>query len=137
MQQLISNENVAKFVKAGNALITLQSAKTGAHYTYRVRKAEDGNIHFVSLLTGNDNTSDYTYIGILTRQGFRITGKSRLTAASTPVRAFDFFTKRIDNIPQDLKVYHEGKCCRCGRTLTTPESIEAGIGPECAKYMED
>jgi hypothetical protein len=27
------------------------------------------------------------------------------------------------------------RCLRCNRTLTTPESLERGIGPECANIM--
>lgn len=30
-----------------------------------------------------------------------------------------------------VAVMHEGTCCRCGRKLTHPESIEIGFGPEC------
>lgn len=29
-----------------------------------------------------------------------------------------------------------GHCCRCGRRLDVPESVEAGIGPVCAKRGE-
>lgn len=28
---------------------------------------------------------------------------------------------------------HEGRCCRCGRELTVPASIHAGMGPDCAE----
>jgi len=35
------------------------------------------------------------------------------------------------SIHPELVVRHEG---RCGRTLTVPESIERGIGPECIKH---
>ncbi len=28
-----------------------------------------------------------------------------------------------------------GRCWRCNRTLTTPESIQAGIGPYCASQL--
>jgi uncharacterized protein DUF6011 len=28
---------------------------------------------------------------------------------------------------------HEGCCCRCGRELTVPASIHAGMGPDCAE----
>jgi hypothetical protein len=40
------------------------------------------------------------------------------------------------SLPEGYKIQHEGKCCRCGRTLTTPESIERGIGPECVKHCQ-
>lgn len=29
-----------------------------------------------------------------------------------------------------------GRCCSCGRDLTDPESIEAGIGPRCAERFD-
>ena len=32
-------------------------------------------------------------------------------------------------------VHHEGKCGCCGRSLTVPESIKRGIGPECWSRM--
>jgi hypothetical protein len=33
------------------------------------------------------------------------------------------------------EVYHEGRCGRCNRKLTVPESIETGLGPECASKL--
>ena len=30
-----------------------------------------------------------------------------------------------------------GRCCRCGRTLTHPVSVELGIGPECGQHYHD
>ena len=35
----------------------------------------------------------------------------------------------------NLIVYHVGKCGRCGKKLTDPESILTGLGPSCSKYM--
>lgn len=32
-----------------------------------------------------------------------------------------------------VEVWHKGKCGRCNRDLTTPESIANGFGPECLK----
>lgn len=34
-----------------------------------------------------------------------------------------------------IEVWHEGRCGRCARRLTVPESILIGIGPECAEIM--
>jgi hypothetical protein len=30
-----------------------------------------------------------------------------------------------------LEFWHEGRCGRCGRRLTVPDSIASGYGPEC------
>jgi DNA-directed RNA polymerase subunit RPC12/RpoP len=35
------------------------------------------------------------------------------------------------DLPEQIKVYHEAKCARCGHRLTVPESIETGFGPNC------
>lgn len=126
------------FVEAGHARFTLVSEKTGQRYTYQVNKAKEGDAKFVSLLTGPSNTDDYNYLGLYDRtQGMRLTRKSRMTADSAPVKAFSWTVRHLvaGKFPQGLEFWHEGRCCRCGRTLTVPESIENGIGPECAKKM--
>ena len=39
-------------------------------------------------------------------------------------------------MPLTLTVFHDGKCGRCGRKLTVPESIQSGLGPVCAGQVE-
>ena len=34
-------------------------------------------------------------------------------------------------MPDGYGVYHMGRCMRCGRDLTEPESIKSGLGPYC------
>ncbi len=124
------------FVFGGSAIFTLKSGVTGRHYTYKVRKAKDRNgLYFASLLTGRDNEKDYTYMGILTRDGLLLTQASKYTENSIAVKALNFFMKHIESVPSNLGVFHEGRCCCCGRKLTTPESIKLGIGPECKKAL--
>lgn len=38
-------------------------------------------------------------------------------------------------LPEQVEVWHEGRCGRCGRRLTVPESISTGFGPECVKKV--
>jgi hypothetical protein len=129
---------------AGNATITLQSLKTLVHYTYRVRQATDRqtqepvkDLYFVNLLTdGNADEGEFTYLGILSDGAFSLTAKSKLQASSGPVAAFRYYWG-LPELSEHLAVRHEGKCGRCGRTLTVPESIDAGIGPDCASKMAE
>ncbi len=107
----------------------------------RFPKGHDGEMtpFFVALLTGPENTHDYTYVGVLdeTTGGVRLTRASKFTCDSVPVRAFDYVMKRVfrGEMPSDADVMHEGRCGVCGRALTVPESIERGIGPECFGRM--
>lgn len=128
-----------KFITAGKAVFTLESEKTGMHFTYRVNQPKDGGIHFVSVLTGPNNSNDFTYAGILrgAPMEFKTTAKAKISADALSVRAFVWFWDRISagRIPAECVMHHMGACGRCGRALTTPESVERGIGPECAVQM--
>lgn len=151
--QLRTADAALRFILAGNAYFTLRSEKTGVRYTYSVTRADDDNQQamfstslskeprwFVALLKGPDNSADYAYLGMITGEKvpvFRLTRKSKMTTDSAPVRAFGYALSNLVRgcIPEALKIFHDGKCGRCGRHLTTPESVERGIGPECAEKM--
>jgi hypothetical protein len=146
------------FVTAGRAIFTVEPTqvfidanarkgkKVQPHYTFRVNhkpaSEKGGECYFVALLTGQDNENDYTYLGLLVDQGeVKLTKGSRYADDSFPVRIirrvlFRLFRDEAALIEsKGWKVHHEGRCGRCGRTLTVPESIESGIGPECARKM--
>lgn len=141
------------FMLAGNAYFTLRSAKTGTRFTYRVAAAKppgEGQCrwcrsnpcrcpqaYFVSLLTGPENNADYQYMGLIKEGFFRRTRNARITEAAPGFKAFAWSFRQLvaGQLPAGLEFWHEGRCGRCGRRLTVPESIAAGIGPECAQYL--
>lgn len=134
------------YALAGNARLTLVSGKTGARFTFRVRAAEqrEGDarppVHFVSVLTGEDNEGSYTFLGTIfparpeQSPAFVHGKKSRIGRDAPSARAFAWawsFLARVE-LPPGCEVWHEGTCGRCGRPLTVPESISSGLGPVCA-----
>jgi len=130
---------VRKFIFAGNAYITIRSAKTGVRFTFRVKakkSSDDGRIiHFVSLLRGPSNEDDFAYMGcIIAHTTFSFTQKSRVTAKALSAKAWLWlFDCMIHDKPMSpsLEIWHEGRCGVCGRRLTVPESVSTGYGPEC------
>jgi hypothetical protein len=137
--QLLENDRIKEFVLGGNALITLESGKTGCHFTYKITKSKnDENLYFIKNLRGSDNQNDYVYVGCFfadTRQ-FVVEKSYRdkdVNSWPKSIRAIRYLFNNLDDVPYLLHVFHNGKCCRCGRTLTTPESIRRGIGPECER----
>lgn len=127
------------FVLAGRAVFTLTDLESGKHYTYRVNKSKPNKqyplpIWWVSLGIGYEDSipagrifTDERYVGPNT---------SKLNSGSPSIKLFtEWWTwvKSGDERPAPcIRFQHEGKCCVCGRPLTNPESIEMGIGPECA-----
>ena len=136
---LTDTHAAGRFLYAGNATFTLRSKKTGTRFTYKVSHKKGGDVSFVSLLTGPDNRNDFRYLGLLPddRAGeVRWIGKGKSCAShdAPSAKAFRYFLDYVwgRNDGKGLEVWHEGRCGRCGRKLTVPESIATGLGPECA-----
>lgn len=152
----MANALTKHFFCGGNCTFTVKVPEAFAshnncnlHYTFKIECAEPNDrfpnpAHFVKLLTGPNNTEDFSYLGMLDPN----TGEVRLTirscagSASWAVRIVRRVLAQIfegDGMPGILKhgwdVDHMGKCGRCGRPLTVPESIDLGIGPDCADQM--
>lgn len=124
-----------------NGTLTIESPK-GGHRTFRITTSKAlGGKRVVALLTGSDNENDYTGFAFATDDGVKVWRRFLSTPNEKPTK-WEYFGAMLDRLvggienPLTLDGYtvkHERKCRRCNRKLTTPESIEAGIGPECIK----
>lgn len=129
-----------KFFTGGRAVFTVANNK-GQHYTYRIATPKKPNpsgrfTYFASLLTGPNNEHNFTYMGIFNpeKNTVLLTYASRYREDSTPLKVICWALQKVTSgtaLPEGYSIKHEGRCCRCGRTLTDPTSIELGIGPEC------
>ena len=122
-----------------NATITIVNKVSGEHRTFRIKTARRGGLkgkQIVELMTGQDNDSDTSY------QGFAFADPVRNRLAlwkSRASKANEYYTQLIEQyylgnyfaIPDNYEIMTSRLCWRCNRKLTTPESIAAGIGPEC------
>jgi hypothetical protein len=130
----LSANDVKAYVLAGKATVTLESEITGAHFTYKVRAKEiDANkkLYFVHLLVNGDM---YVYLGTFDGYRFKSTAKSRISQDAPSFKAFNYLvTNYITGFApnENMHVFHNGCCARCGRELTDPESIRCGLGPVC------
>ena len=145
-----------QFITAGRAIFTIKvpdsfiaamQAKGNApcgHYTYRVRLAPATDrwpeTLFVGYLTGPNNGTDYSPLGKLNPEtgAVALVQTTTLNDQSWPVRILRRFLAALwtgrenEVLAAGFDFQHEGRCGRCGRRLTVPESIEIGLGPECA-----
>lgn len=136
----MSTINRAKFITAGRAVFTVVSKKTGARFTYRVREGAPLGSRapklFASVLSGPDNTADYTYLGMIetlsdgTPAQLVPTRASAVATNAPSFRALEWLLRNLDS--DQVEFHHCGRCARCGRALTVPSSIASGFGPECA-----
>lgn len=140
-----------EFFAAGKAIFTIEPSKQyidstpdkKSHYTYQIKRSKDGKVYFISFFTGRDNYNDYSYLGLFipTTGEVKLTSKSRWTNDDRVVKIVSRTIKAIyENKQRQIEdngwnVHHVGHCCRCGKRLTVPASIETGIGPECETFV--
>jgi hypothetical protein len=136
-KQIMDAKQAYNFMMAGKAKVTFVSEKTQVRFTFQVKKgAEDRSPHFVALLSGSDNESDFAYLGTVFERATFVHGrKSRIAQNAPSAQAFAYVWRHLSAgvLPPSCQVWHEGTCGRCGRSLTVPSSIASGLGPECEK----
>jgi len=127
-----------------NGTFTIENTKTGQHRTFLVKtQAEDSNFapgkRVVCLLTGPDNRAHYEPFGFVNDLDGEVNVWRRLRGENGKRSAYEHFADMLGDLshggqkygPKGYTILVEKKCLRCNRKLTTPESIERGIGPEC------
>jgi len=133
--------NHLQFILAGNATFTVLNPGTGCRFTFKVQKSEPSEkypeqVWFCSLLNGPDNWTNYIFFGVLKDNGVKFIHSNRKgisDKAKSNVAFVWTLNRLVNNLSLNgVEIWHEGKCGRCGRKLTVPESIASGFGPECA-----
>lgn len=145
MRGQLAVADAQRFILAGAATLTAVSRRTGTRFTFRVRAPYDGDafdygapVRFVSILTGPDNEAHYQFLGTIFEGARYVHGRRSTISADAPsARAFAYVWRAVSRNLEapELELWHEGRCARCGRTLTVPASIATGFGPDCAAQL--
>lgn len=131
----------------------------GGHATVKLYTPQRGKLQgrrLLAILTGPDNTSSYTPVAFwdgekelaFVWKRYQLDGRGgRIDGYNWPKRVADWSREsRVLAVWLDLalrgesgywgqagyRLLCERRCVLCNRKLTTPESIERGIGPDCA-----
>lgn len=139
----LTTHRLKEYVKGGRGIITLENTKSGVHKTYEFRRPNNpedfrDDVLFVYVLTSDNN---WLYVGMYTWRNsyFKLTRNSKFGYQHPIVKGAIYLAKIIRNNKEEInpmRVFHEGICSVCGRKLTTPKSIEYGIGPKCRQAMK-
>lgn len=135
-----------EFLLAGRAVFTVNNDK-GEHYTYKVRgkdgeyKGEKQRTFFLSVKKDSlQSRFGYVYIGIVNpdKGTIKCTTKSHFMPGQREYDVAAWASQCVIQkklIPDNYQIQHAGRCGRCAKLLTDPQSIERGIGPDCWKVM--
>jgi hypothetical protein len=115
-----------------NGTYTL-SFPSGEWKTFRIRTEKNGDFRgkrTIAILTGPDNTTEFEKFGFVDAGGVK-------TWKRYAGSKFDQYGQIIWSLSrgEELDGYEvrvAKRCMRCNRIITTPSSIDANYGPECA-----
>ena len=130
-----------KISKMLNGIYTITGPK--GHRTFEISTVENPasalyGKRIIGLLAGSDNESDYRNFGFVTETGIAVWKKNRGNGQKS---AYEIFAQLLwalatgegaERYP-NYSLLTEGRCIRCNRRLTEPQSIITGIGPVCAQ----
>ena len=122
-----------------NGIFTIKSP-TGEHRTFRVhtwkqKECETKITRSIGLLIGERNTTNYSDFAFVNESKIIVWKKFRGTQLEKFALLVQdmLFGSHYKNMGMELLITKN--CMRCNRALTTPQSIEDGIGPECKQMM--
>jgi len=138
--RMLSSETIATYLHGGRGEVTLASPTGVAHrYLFsEPRNADEfpvGTIFVYALHEGRR-----FYLGMLDNNNqFRLTSRSQFKADTETVKGAMYIAKMASDqnlVDQtQMMLYHSGKCCRCGRLLSSGKSISCGLGKSCRKQL--
>ena len=136
--KLTDKDEIQMYVFGGKGRFRLKSLVSDKQFTYKISQMSKHNArydeytYYVSLVIpgGTD------FMGVFkTEENKYIHAKrSRLSYDSSEAKGFRWLLSQFESDDEwndMMEFYHMGICSCCGRTLTTPESVEMGIGPVC------
>ncbi len=129
--------------KIFNGIYTIHSGTTGDHRTFRISTQVDTaefapGRRIIGLLTGPDNQTDYTGFGFVDEEGIQVWSNKRGTDTLWEKYAEMLWSLALDAAlspwaDRGYRIMVEGRCLKCNRVLSDPESIVSGIGPVCGE----
>lgn len=116
-----------------NYHITMYNSETGQHRTIRIRTetwADKSEHRVAALLHSGDDWRSFGFVKVNQQNEAFIVPWKKYRGTK-----FEVFAKMISR-PSDfekrgIEYLLEGRCRRCNRVLTHPDSIKSGIGPIC------
>lgn len=138
---VLSNSRIiSRYIRAGKGDVVLRAPSGVAHrYAFlEPKNTKDFPEGTIFVYVYHDDHKYYLgMLDIITEDNiaFRRTAKSVFGEDTDAVRGARFIVKMaisqdlVDRTPMTL--YQSGRCCKCGRPLTTDEGFKNGIGKKC------
>lgn len=133
----VDNNTILEFLLGGKCECVILNKKSGNKFNFRLSLAKDSKSMYFIYTTINGVSNAYAGF-VRVENGayvYKQGTKGLMSEDDMPIKALMYVLKHHDKLHSDVEVLHVGKCARCGRKLTNPDSIHSGLGPECVKKV--
>lgn len=131
---------IHRYIHSGRGEVAL-IAPTGKCHIYRFSRPDDPaefpDGYIFCYIMHEDRR---IYVGLLEKDGsFRTTRRSQVDKDTEAFRGAQYICMMavsqdlVDRTP--MKLVHTGKCCKCGRKLTSSKALREGIGKSCKRKL--
>ena len=138
--QLTNKDEIQLYVYGGKGRFRMKSKASDKEFVYKISPMSKRNerydeyTFYVSLVV--DGGSDF--LGVMKAEdNHYIHSKRSFHKFDSPaVKGVRWLLHQFttdNDFPEMMEFFHMGVCSCCGKALTTPESVEMGIGPVCFK----
>lgn len=139
MVETKEKQNQITKVEIPNGIFTIKSP-SGEHRTFQVHtwKQKEGETKItrsIGLLVGERNTTDYNDFAFVSGSKIIVWKKFKGTQLEKFAALVQDMLFGSHYKSKGMEILITKNCMRCNRALTTPQSIEDGIGPECKQMM--
>lgn len=142
IRKSITPSQFRNFIFGGRSVFTLENKGTGSYITFKIREIKKKgkvvpNQFAVNMKSLGDNDSGYSMLGFLDIKKPYFKAWGHVDRNHVGYKTLYWLLRNLESLEnfEDLVIYHEGACCKCSMPLTTPESIDKGIGPVCLDRM--
>lgn len=143
-KHLIGVEEFKSFLFQGRAKFTLENVETGGYISYKiysrkVKRGEEPETRFfeVEVTALGDGIKGKVFVGTWDRMTGEIKKSRGIQDDHIGYKTIKWITEKWwsleDYVDSRMRIYHHNFCSKCSLPLTTPDSIENGIGPICVK----
>ena len=147
IRKAISPAQFRNFIFAGRSVFTLENKESGNYITFKISQIKKqgkvvANQFGINCKVLGDSDAGYQFLGFLDiqKKTFKRWGSQSGNPSYVGYKTFAWILNNLGQLERftdkdKLAIYHEGTCCKCGRPLTVPHSIDTGIGPDCYEKM--
>ena len=139
--RMTDSKVIYKYLHGGKGVVTLVNPNSLKCHTYKFLKPmneRDFPEDTIFVYVVHDKKT--FYLGVLSGSELRRTRRSSFAEETEAMKGARYIVKM--SLRQDLvdsmkmHIYHNGRCCICGRRLNSDKALAMGIGRKCNDYYE-